>query len=280
MNLFLKRLPLNIQLFAEGDGSDVGGTEGSAGTEGSQGAGGTTGSLDDVLKAFKPEDVLNHPSFKSVLDSRIGSATSTALANARARWEAEQNENLSEAEKLAKMTKEERERYQFKKDQEKFAAERSKFEHEKLIVEAAKELTGKGIDATLASFVVGKDADETKKNLEAFEKSYNAAVEAAVNDKLKGGVPPKKAPANTTTYTDDQLRNMTPEQINANWDAVVASMCRSYFRSTPLFRNRDNVSASSLSCGVLQQAFPYLQTNNSVLFSGSCVSSFYPSIAE
>ena len=204
MNLFLKRLPLNIQLFAEGDGSDVGGTEGSAGTEGSQGAGGTTGSLDDVLKAFKPEDVLNHPSFKSVLDSRIGSATSTALANARARWEAEQNENLSEAEKLAKMTKEERERYQFKKDQEKFAAERSKFEHEKLIVEAAKELTGKGIDATLASFVVGKDADETKK--------------------LKGGVPPKKAPANTTTYTDDQLRNMTPEQINANWDAVVASM--------------------------------------------------------
>ena len=224
MDLFLKRLPLNIQLFAEGDGSNVGGTEGSAGTEGSQGAGGTTGSLDDVLKAFKPEDVLNHPSFKSVLDSRIGSATSTALANARARWEAEQNENLSEAEKLAKMTKEERERYQFKKDQEKFAAERSKFEHEKLIVEAAKELTGKGIDATLASFVVGKDADETKKNLEAFEKSYNAAVEAAVNDKLKGGVPPKKAPANTTTYTDDQLRNMTPEQINANWDAVVASM--------------------------------------------------------
>ena len=224
MDLLLKRLPLNIQLFAEGNDGNAGGTDRVAGSEWNQGTGGTSGSLDDVLKVFKPEDVLNHPSFKSVLDSRIGSATSTALANARARWEAEQNENLSEAEKLAKMTKEERERYQFKKDQEKFATDRSKFEHEKLIVEAAKELTGKGIDSALAAFVVGKDADETKKNLEAFEKSYNAAVEAAVNEKLKGGVPPKKAPANITTYTDDQLRNMTPEQINANWDAVVASM--------------------------------------------------------
>ena len=119
MDFLLKRLPLNIQLFAEGDGGNAGGTDGAAGAEGSQGAGGATGSLDDFLKAFKPDDILNHPSFKSVLDSRIGSATSTALANARARWEAEQNANLSEAEKLAKMTKEERERYQFKKDQEK-----------------------------------------------------------------------------------------------------------------------------------------------------------------
>ena len=79
MDLLSKRLPLNIQLFAEGDGGNAGGTEGSAGTEGSQGAGGTTGSLDDVLKAFKPEDILNHPSFKSVLDSqyRPGECQST-----------------------------------------------------------------------------------------------------------------------------------------------------------------------------------------------------------
>lgn len=218
----LKQLPLNIQLFAEEDGSNAEGTDRTIVTE--QGAGGTFGNLDEVLKNYKPEDLLSHPALKSVLDSRIGTATNTALANARARWEAEQNENLSEAEKLAKMTKEERERYQFKKEQERFTAERSKFEHEKLVVEAAKELTGKGIDAALASFVVGKDADTTKQNLEVFEKAYSSAVEAAVEGKLKGTTPIKKVPDTNTVFTKEQLNAMTPEQINANWDAVATSL--------------------------------------------------------
>lgn len=76
MDLLLKRLPLNIQLFACGNAGEIDGTTGT---------GETSGSLYDVLKAFKPEDVLNHPSFKSDLDSRIGSSTSTVLANAKAR---------------------------------------------------------------------------------------------------------------------------------------------------------------------------------------------------
>lgn len=174
---------LDIQFFAEED---------PAGTQESE----TELTLDDLMAKFKPEDILSHSSMKSALDSQIGKATDTAIKNARARWEKEKDESLSEAEKLAKMTKDERERYQFKKDQESFAAEKAKFEKEKLIVATGNELNGMNIDSSLAELIVGNDADETKKRLETFTKAFNGAVEKAIDSKLKGGSTMKKAQEN------------------------------------------------------------------------------------
>lgn len=171
---------LDIQFFADED---------PASTQGSE----TELTLDDLMAKFKPEDILSHSSMKSALDSQIGKATDTALKNARARWEKEKDESLSEAEKLAKMTKDERDRYQFKKDQESFAAEKAKFEREKLIVATGNELNGMNIDSSLAELIVGNDADETKKRLETFTKAFNGAVEKAIDSKLKGGSAMKKA---------------------------------------------------------------------------------------
>lgn len=171
---------LDIQFFADED---------PASTQGSE----TELTFDDLMAKFKPEDILNHSSMKSALDSQIGKATDTALKNARARWEKEKDESLSEAEKLAKMTKDERDRYQFKKDQESFAAEKAKFEREKLIVATGNELNGMNIDSSLAELIVGNDADETKKRLETFTKAFNGAVEKAIDSKLKGGSAMKKA---------------------------------------------------------------------------------------
>lgn len=171
---------LDIQFFADED---------PASTQGSE----TELTLDDLMAKFKPEDILSHSSMKSALDSQIGKATDTALKNARARWEKEKDESLSEAEKLAKMTKDERDRYQFKKDQESFAAEKAKFEKEKLIVATGNELNGMNIDSSLAELIVGNDADETKKRLETFTKAFNGAVEKAIDSKLKGGSAMKKA---------------------------------------------------------------------------------------
>ena len=45
-----------------------------------------------------------------------------------------------------------------------------------------------------------------------------------MDEKLRGGKPPKKAPDGTQLYTKEQIEAMTPEEINKNWDAVQASM--------------------------------------------------------
>lgn len=204
-----KKYKLDLQLFAEGNPDNPGAENNPA-----------EPTLDDFMSRFKPEDILAHTSMRSALDSHIGRSVNTALTNARAKWEQEQNANLSEAEKLAKMTKEERERYQFKKDQDTFAQQKAQFEREKLIVATGNELNALNVDPSLAEFIVGKDAEDTKSRMEAFTKVFNASIERAVENKIKGGEPMKKAPHPNSGITFESIRNMTPAEINANWEEI------------------------------------------------------------
>ena len=201
-----KNFKLDLQLFAEDDpapNTDP-----------------TELTLDDVMSRFKPEDILGHASMRSALDSQIGKSVNTALNNARAKWEQEHNDNLSEAEKLAKMSQQERERYQFKKEQDTFAQQKAAFEREKLVVATGNELNALNVDPSLAEFIVGKDAEETKTRMEAFTKVFNASIEKAVENKIRGGEPMKKAPQSSGGITLESIATMTPAEINANWDEV------------------------------------------------------------
>jgi hypothetical protein len=64
--------------------------------------------------------------------------------------------------------------------------------------EARDLLSEKSIPAALVDFVVDVDLDKTKANIDVLEEAYLKAVEAGVNDKLKGQTPVDK----TTLDTD------------------------------------------------------------------------------
>ena len=167
----------------------------------------TEPTIDDFMSRFKPEDILSHASMRSALDSQIGKSVNTALTNARAKWEQEQSVTLSEAEKLAKMSKDEKEKYQFKKEQETFASEKAAFERDKLVVATGNELNTLNVDPALAEIIVGKDAEETKSRMDIFTKAFNAAVEKAVDSRIKGGAPLKKAPTlNENEVLEEQIK--------------------------------------------------------------------------
>lgn len=126
-----------------------------------------------------------------------------AIAKARKAWEAEQDQ----AARLAKLSKEEREKEQLRLDKEAFEAERAALAREKLEIETAKQLSGKNLSPEFAPILCGKDAEETKANIEAFEAAFNAAVEAAVTDRMKGTPPKTGTPAQAKsldemTYTE------------------------------------------------------------------------------
>lgn len=92
------KVPMNLQLFAEGDGAgtgDEGGNGGGAGGAGEEGN--EPQSFDDFLKTGG-----NQAEF----DRRVQKAVNTAVTNAQEKWQALTDDKLSEAEKLAKMTKE------------------------------------------------------------------------------------------------------------------------------------------------------------------------------
>ncbi len=105
-----KRIPMMLQLFAEGgntSGADGGDGAGGAGTDGS--GGDNQPSFDDLLKG----------GHQAEFDRRVQKAIDTALTNAKDKWQALTDDKLSEAEKLAKMTKEEKTQYmQQKKEKE------------------------------------------------------------------------------------------------------------------------------------------------------------------
>ncbi len=185
------KVPMNLQLFAEGDGA---GTDDEGGNGGGVGGAGEEGnepqSFDDFLKTGG-----NQAEF----DRRVQKAVNTAVTNAQEKWQALTDDKLSEAEKLAKMTKEEKAQYMQQKKEKELSERETAITRKELMAEARNTLAGDGLPQELAEVLNYTDADACKKSMETVKAAFQKAVEAAVEEKLKGGKPPKKA-----TETDEQ----------------------------------------------------------------------------
>lgn len=116
-----------------------------------------------------------------------------AIAEAKEQWKSglkEQLENAkSEGEKLAKMTAAEREKEEQRIEREKFEKEKAEFERKSIVAEVKSQLADKGLPPSFAEMIAGENAEASKANIEAFEKAWNGAVEAAVKSKLGGRTP-------------------------------------------------------------------------------------------
>lgn len=187
------KVPMNLQLFAEGgDGAGTGGDGGNGGGAGGTGDGGTGGpvSFDDFLKTGD-----NQAEF----DRRVQKAINTAVTNAHQKWQALTDDKLSEAEKLAKMTKEEKAQYLQQKKEKELSDREAAITRKELKAEARNTLASEGLPQELAEVLDYMSADACKKSMETMKEVFQKAVEASVEEKLKGGKPPKKA-----TETDEQ----------------------------------------------------------------------------
>lgn len=184
------KVPMNLQLFAEGgdgagaDGGNGGGSGEGAGGEGGAG-GGTPPSFDDFLKTGG-----NQAEF----DRRVQKAVNTAVTKAQEKWQALADDKLSEAEKLAKMTKEEKAQYMQQKREKELTDREAAITRKELMAEAKNTLASDGLPQELAEVLDYSDADTCKKSMEKVKEVFQRAVETAVEEKLKGGKPPKKAP--------------------------------------------------------------------------------------
>lgn len=184
------KVPMNLQLFAEGgdgagaDGGNGGGSGEGAGGEGGAG-GGTPPSFDDFLKTGG-----NQAEF----DRRVQKAVNTAVTKAQEKWQALADDKLSEAEKLAKMTKEEKAQYMQQKREKELTDREAAITRKELMAEAKNTLASDGLPQELAEVLDYSDADTCKKSMEKVKEVFQRVVETAVEEKLKGGKPPKKAP--------------------------------------------------------------------------------------
>lgn len=188
---------MNLQIFAEGDGAGADdGQGGGAGGEGEGAEGTEPKSFDDILK---------DGSYQAEFDRRI----QKALETQKSKLEVLMDAKASEAEKLAKMNKEEKAQYLHQKREKELADKEAAITRRELTAEAKVSLADKGLPVELAEVLNYTDADACKASIEAVEAAFQKAVEKSVEDRLKGGKPPKKAPETEILGEKQQLeKNM------------------------------------------------------------------------
>lgn len=192
------RIPMsNLQLFAEGDDGGANGGDGSGSGEGTGGAGGN--------EPMSFEDFLSQDGNQAEFDRRVQKATQTAVSNAQQKWQALTDDKLTEAEKLARMTKEEKAEYRAKKLQKELDDYKRKDALSDMARTARKMLLEEEINIPdeLLSHLISEDAEQTKTAVESFSKIFKDMVQEAVKNALKGPAP--KAGTGGTTVTKEQI---------------------------------------------------------------------------
>lgn len=178
-----KKILRKLQLFAD-DGGEPGGGSNPGDPADPPGGG-------DDPKPLSFDDFLKQKGNQAEFDKRVNKAIETAVGKAKEQWELETNDKLTEAEKLARMTKEQKAEYRQKQleneiaalKQEKVAAEMAKIARKMLGEE------GINIPDELLANMIGTSAEETKESVESFCKLFKDSVQTQVKESLKGGAP-------------------------------------------------------------------------------------------
>lgn len=189
MKKFNDRLPFCLQLFADETPNENENTE----TENTQ----STEGQDNQEKNKAPEKKYSDEDLNAILDKRF------------ARWKADQEKEKAEAKRLAEMNAQERAEAERDKVQKELDELKAKNAIAEMTNEARKMCAEHDINVgdDLLSVLVNKDADKTKKAVDAFVKMFESEVEKAVKEKLKGNGP--KRGGSNKGVTRESILNIT-----------------------------------------------------------------------
>ena len=164
-----------LQIFADGEGS---GTQGEPGGNDS-GAGSGTPTQTEPLSF---DDFLSQEGNQAEFDRRVQKAINTAVSNAQKKWQTMTDGKVSEAEKLAQMTSEEKAEYRAKKAEQELADLKKQIALGDMAKTARKMLSEENISVPdeIIMNLVCDDAEKTKSAVESFAKVFKDAVQAAV----------------------------------------------------------------------------------------------------
>lgn len=178
--------PLNIQLFADDNSGDGSGNDDDQGTGQDNQDSGEGG---QETKTFTQEEL------DKIVQGRI--------AKERKAWEKHLEDEKTEAQKLETMSEKEKKKYQEEKRIKELDDREAAITRRELTAQAKVQLADKGIPTELAEILNLTDAESCKKSIETVEKAFQTAVQRAVEERIKGREPMKKA--KDAKLTDEEL---------------------------------------------------------------------------
>ena len=175
---------------------------------------------EEQVKTFTQEEV------NEMIAKRIARETKKIEAEREKAYQAQLEAELKESERLMQMNeadrlkaKAEKERKQFEEEKRMFNEQMKAFEQQKIRNQTMQMLDERKLPVALAQFITSENADEIMDNVNTFQKCFDEAVEQVVAERLKG-----KSPSTSTvsknTFSIEQLRGMSVEEINKNWASI------------------------------------------------------------
>ncbi len=184
-----KGLKMNLQLMADAGagGGTPSQTDGGDNTDAGADEGSNTGGTDNHTPSF--DDVLSQNNYKAEFDKRLKQAIQTAQTE----WETQQQEKITEAEKLKKMNADEKAKYEQDKRTKELDKREKDITTRELKAQAYETLAEKNLPKELIDTLNFSDAESCNASIEAVEKAFQNAVKKAVEDRLRGSKPVKPA---------------------------------------------------------------------------------------
>jgi len=143
-----------------------------------------------VEKTFTQKDL------DAIIDKR--------LARERKDAETRIKEAVTEAQKLAKMSADERAQHEREELQKTLSQREAEITRRELKAEAKAQLADKGLPVEFSDALPLTDAESVQTAIEVFDKAFRIAVEKGVNERLKGQ-PPKVSQAEKAMSEKDKL---------------------------------------------------------------------------
>ena len=215
------RKGLGMGRLLEADGGAGTGGAGTGGEGKPNGTGGEPGEGNSGSEGDKSfDDILKDKKYQSEFDKKVAKALETAKSKWETDYQAKIKEAKTEAEKLAKMNADQKAEYEKQKREDELAKREKDITTRELRAAAYETLAEKNLPKELVDILNYESAETCNKSIEAVEKAFQSAVEKAVNDKLRGNGAPKGRNGSKTNYTMEDLKKMTPEEINKNWEQI------------------------------------------------------------
>lgn len=127
-----------------------------------------------------------------------------------------------EAERLSKLSDEERQKAEIENGRKELELKEKELQRKELMLEMTKVLAERKIPVQFMDYLIADDSESTLKRITTFEKEYKSAIEAAVNEKLKGKTPTAGAGSknfsgsNTPRVKDGFMKIIADNQVRRN----------------------------------------------------------------
>lgn len=152
------------------------------------------------------------------VDEMLQKEADRRVSAARKKFEAELRDTVDkerkEAEKLAKMSEEEKSKFTLEEQRLKLEQREGELLQKELKLEAVKILSDKKLPIAFVDLLVNSDAETTMKNIDVFETSFRQAVSEAVDKQLGATKKPGKG-SSSAGITSDQFMKMGYHDRNA-----------------------------------------------------------------